>query len=49
MINTDLLEVKCSNKGEYDTLLEDYKSKGYVIVERGSNPNSEWYFKCHKK
>lgn len=49
MVNTDLLVVKCSNKDEYDTILEDYKSRGYIIVERGSNINGEWYFKSYKK
>lgn len=44
-----MLEVKCTDKVEYDSLLEDYKSKGYYIFERGLNPNGEWYFKLYKK
>lgn len=48
MFATEIMEVKCVNKEEYDRVLEEYKAKGYDIVVRGCNFNGEWYFKCHK-
>lgn len=47
MLNKDILEVKCTSKVEYDSLIEDYKAKGYYIIERGSSADDEWYFKCY--